>query len=113
MRLIFTSTNSAEVSLFQGLLEQEGIECFTRHDELSLTAGSVPFLEVMPELWVARDEDEPKAVKMLEQWRDRNAVVLEAWTCPQCGEENEGQFGACWKCGYEIDGQPANPEQRT
>ncbi|MDH3267048.1 MAG: DUF2007 domain-containing protein, partial [Gammaproteobacteria bacterium] len=22
-----------------------------------------------------------------------------AWQCRQCGEENEGQFAACWNCG--------------
>jgi hypothetical protein len=103
MRLVFTSSNSAETSLFKALLEAEGIESLTRHDQLSLAAGSVPFLEVMPELWVARDEDEAKALLLIEQWRDRNATVLEAWVCPQCGEQNDGQFGACWKCGYEID----------
>ena len=21
------------------------------------------------------------------------------WRCPQCGEQLEGQFTACWKCG--------------
>ncbi|MBI2509744.1 MAG: hypothetical protein HYV99_07225 [Betaproteobacteria bacterium] len=21
------------------------------------------------------------------------------WRCPQCGEQQEGQFTACWKCG--------------
>ena len=25
------------------------------------------------------------------------------WTCPKCSEINEGQFGACWQCGYQID----------
>lgn len=103
MRLIFSSANAAETSLFQTLLQAEGIESFTRHDQLSLTAGAVPFMEVMPELWVAKEEDEAKALSLIEQWQNQNEVAPEPWVCPQCGEQNEGQFGACWKCGYEIE----------
>jgi len=25
------------------------------------------------------------------------------WPCPRCGEVNEGQFQACWKCGVARD----------
>ncbi|MDF5512366.1 DUF2007 domain-containing protein, partial [Vibrio parahaemolyticus] len=24
------------------------------------------------------------------------------WQCPKCHEINEGQFGACWQCGYQL-----------
>jgi len=24
-----------------------------------------------------------------------------AWACPACGEQVEGNFNACWKCGRE------------
>jgi hypothetical protein len=30
---------------------------------------------------------------------------LEPWTCPRCGEENEGQFGSCWQCSYMVEEQ--------
>ena len=26
------------------------------------------------------------------------------WRCSGCGEDNEGQFGACWNCGAAIAG---------
>jgi hypothetical protein len=28
-------------------------------------------------------------------------IAAEPWTCPQCGERIEGQFGVCWQCGAE------------
>ncbi len=24
-----------------------------------------------------------------------------AWTCPRCGERNEGSFDVCWQCGTD------------
>ena len=29
------------------------------------------------------------------------------WRCPRCGEEIEDGFDACWKCGTDQDGVPA------
>jgi hypothetical protein len=26
----------------------------------------------------------------------------EPWICRHCGEENEGQFAACWSCGTSL-----------
>ena len=26
------------------------------------------------------------------------------WRCPKCGERNENNFDACWKCGTSVDG---------
>jgi predicted amidophosphoribosyltransferase len=28
-------------------------------------------------------------------------MTHDTWTCPQCGEEIEPQFTACWNCGSE------------
>ena len=56
----------------------------------------MPFVETWPELWVINDLDFDRATELI------NAVDTEspgaAWRCKRCGEENEGQFAACWKC---------------
>ncbi len=103
MKKLFSSINVSEVGLLKTLLEQEGIVCATRNEQLSLVAGSVPFVECYPELWIVNDEDTPKAQELISKWQNQETPQLEAWTCPKCTEQNEGQFGACWKCGYMID----------
>jgi hypothetical protein len=103
MKRVFTSTNVAEVGLLRGLLQQEGIECFARNEQLSMATGSVPFLECMPELWILKDEDEPKVLVLIYSWQNEASEPALPWICPQCGQTNEGQFGACWNCEYEID----------
>lgn len=99
---IFMSSNGAEIGLLRGLFESQGIECFTRNTQLSMATGSVPFLECQPELWISRDEDFVKAQEVLDSYKG-NQQPNDDWVCPQCGDKNEGQFGACWKCDYLID----------
>jgi len=88
--------------LLKERLEQEGIACMLRNEELFAAMGEIPFLELRPELWVLDDEVLPRARLLVKSWlaADKDAVP---WICPQCGERLEGQFGACWKCGRERE----------
>jgi hypothetical protein len=106
MKKLFSSVNVSEVGLLKTLLEQEGIACATRNEQLSLVSGSVPFVECYPELWVVNDVDATRAQELISRWQNQESSQLEPWFCPRCGEKNEGQFGECWKCGFAIDEQP-------
>jgi len=35
------------------------------------------------------------------------------WTCPQCGEEHQEQFDACWKCAGRQMPRAADPDPGT
>ncbi|MDQ3814614.1 MAG: DUF2007 domain-containing protein [Armatimonadota bacterium] len=103
MKKLLSSINIAEVGLLKTLLEAEGIACATRNEHLSIASGSVPFVECYPELWVLNDEDLATAQELLARWQNPASEQLASWVCPRCGEENEGQFAACWQCGTMID----------
>ena len=30
------------------------------------------------------------------------------WTCSQCGQKNDDQFGVCWKCATAAPAKPAS-----
>jgi len=82
-------------------LEQAGIRCMIKNQRTSGLAGEIPFVEVFPEVWVLNDQDYAGARQLIE---DTTASVRSSqghWTCPQCGERHENQFGACWKCGQD------------
>ena len=93
MKRVFTSPDSAEVGLLKSLLEEAGIECFTRNETQAYTG-----VAFHPELWIVSDEDEPAAEKICREWR-QSAADQTRWKCTTCGEELEGQFAACWNCG--------------
>jgi hypothetical protein len=103
VRKLLSSVNFAEVGLLKSIFEQEGIACVIRNEQIGIASGGVPFTDCYPELWVLHDEDFDKAQGLLAQWRDPEIHYLEPWICARCGEENEGQFGACWYCGEMID----------
>ena len=93
MKRVFTSHDSAEVGLLKSLLEEAGIECFTRNETQAYVGAAFS-----PELWIVREEDLPAAEKICREWRQPTADQSR-WKCETCGEELEGQFAACWKCG--------------
>lgn len=97
MKRVFSSESLAEVGHFRNLLEQAGIPCLIKNEQLSGALGEIPFLECLPELWVLRDEEAQRARRLIDQQRE--PVVAPEWHCRRCGEQNEGQFAACWRCG--------------
>ena len=97
MKRVATAESLAEIGHFRNLLEQQGIRCFIRNEQLSGALGEVPFLECLPELWVVEDSDQVRAESMLAEL-GREAEGGRSWRCTGCGEINEAQFAACWNC---------------
>ena len=108
MRRIFSFRDRAAVTILQGLLADEGIESVVQNENMAAVSGRVPFELAAPEVWV-RDEDEERALQMVEQFETgelKPPADAKRWQCPACGEAIEGQFTACWKCGT-----PKGPEE--
>jgi hypothetical protein len=93
----FSLADRAEAGLIKELLEREGITCLIRNEQLFAALGEIPFLECYPELWLVDEEVWPRARLLIDSWLKSEAGGL-PWICPTCGEQLEGQFGACWKC---------------
>jgi hypothetical protein len=101
MKLLLSAPTFTEVGLLQSQLESAGIACIIRNEHLSAVAGSIPFFDCYPELWVLNDADESRARDLLAKLRDTDSLTAAPWKCPDCGEEIEGQFESCWQCGAE------------
>ena len=98
----FTLAEQAQAGLLKELLEKEGIACIIKNEQLFAALGEIPFLECAPQLWVVDDEVFPRAKILLDGWL-KNETDETSWTCSSCGEQLEGQFGSCWKCGETRD----------
>jgi rubrerythrin len=123
MKRVYLDRNHPEMlPILKGLLEEEGIRVVTQ-DEFSARSAIL-----RTSLWV-KDEDYQRALEVIRQneptpqtcpncgydlWGlpeprcpecgepfHRREKPPPPWKCPNCGEEIEGQFTACWKCGYE------------
>jgi hypothetical protein len=98
MRKVFEAADPVEAGLLRGFLEDEGIACVLRNEQV---AQAIPTTAFFPELWVERDEDHPRAVELIAAWTRHSQEGARGWTCLGCGESVEATFDSCWSCGRE------------
>ena len=98
MKRVTTDDSLPYVGLLKNVLEQSGIACVIKNDQLSGGLGEIPFLECLPELWVLEDQDLARATTLLKNLEEPSGITAQ-WRCAGCGELNDGQFGACWHGG--------------
>ena len=96
MKTVYSAKNLSLVSIIQNILDQHGIPCRVNNEFLSAGVGDLPPIECWPQLSV-EDDDFSVAKRIIEAALTETAGP--AWTCNACGEEIEGQFTECWKCG--------------
>jgi hypothetical protein len=96
MPTVYSAPNITLVSIIRSLLERHGINCWVENEFISAGMGDIPPIECWPQLCV-EENDLPEATRVVAM-----ALAPEtqaAWRCETCGEEIEGQFAQCWKCG--------------
>jgi hypothetical protein len=102
MKKVTSADTVVMINHYKNILQSEGIPCQIRNEHLNQIYGEMPFTEVWPELWVLKDIDYDRAKQLIDA-----AIVDESpsapWRCAKCGEENEGQFAACWNCGAPFE----------
>ena len=99
MRKVYTSDNIAIIGHLRQVLENQAIRCIVRNDFLLGGAGELPVNETWPELWVVDDRDADRARALVDAIVATAHVSEPPWRCASCGEQMEGQFTDCWRCG--------------
>ncbi len=98
MKKLTSSDSLVTINHWKNILESEGIPCQIRNEHLGSIVGEMPFPEVWPQLWIVNDLDQDRAMQLIND-DAADESPSEPWNCRHCGEENEGQFAACWNCG--------------
>jgi hypothetical protein len=97
---VFEDFNFSRVGQMQSLLESQGIRTFIRNEYGSSVVGELPFVEVVPQLFVLEQKDLARAKELL-----RLDLPVESpgegWICAECGIDIDGNFSRCWKCGTD------------
>ena len=87
----------------ENLLRQAGIFVEKRNQFAAGGLGELSAIDVMPELWVEANVY-PRAEVILQQLNaQREQSDDRLRTCPNCGEQVEGQFSQCWQCGHWFE----------
>ncbi|MGA9573845.1 MAG: DUF2007 domain-containing protein [Lysobacterales bacterium] len=96
---IFEDFDIALVGHYQSVLESQGIATFMKNQFGTSGAGELPFLEVVPQLWVLNEADAERAQALIAELHDFTSnEQAQAWKCPVCGTPLEAAFTHCWKC---------------
>ncbi len=95
---VFENFDFSRVGQMQSLLESHGIKTFIKNQYGSSVMGEVPFVEVVPQLFILEERNLVRAKELLLLDLPVEAPE-EDWVCPECGVDIEGTFHKCWKCG--------------
>jgi hypothetical protein len=95
---VFEDFDFSRVGQMQSLLESHGIRTFIRNEYGSSVVGELPFVEVVPQLFVLEESDVDRAKELLKLDLPLESPAPD-WVCPECGVDVEGTFSRCWKCG--------------
>ena len=95
---IFEDFNFIRVGQLQSLLESHGIRTFLKNEFGSSVVGELPFVEVIPQLFMLEEKDLDRARELLASETPEELPGAD-WVCSRCGSEVDGQFSQCWNCG--------------
>jgi len=107
---IFEDFDIALVGQYQSVLESNDIPTFMKNQFGTSGAGELPFVEVIPQLWVLNEADAERARKLVEELGHPESQELsQPWQCSECGTPQEAVFTHCWKC---STARPASSDPR-
>lgn len=99
VKRVYSAQNTLMVDHLKHVLDAEGIGSVVRNRFLSSALGRLPPAECWTELWILDDTQLALARRIVERaFEQDDAAGPGTWDCPQCGEQLESQFEACWKC---------------
>jgi hypothetical protein len=96
MKQLITAAGGPELGLLRNMLQDAGILCDLRNEQLSQVLPSAPF---DAELWIENDDDYWMAQDLSEAWFHPPSGPTGSWTCARCGQHVGTRFDSCWKCG--------------
>lgn len=96
MKRVLSGYSLPDATHFKNLLELAGVECVMKNRDLSGGIGDLPVFDCTPELWVEEAHAARAEALIRESMRPVSGIA--PWRCERCGEENEPQFAACFRC---------------
>lgn len=99
LKRAYIAADPVDAHMVRGMLEALGIHAVVKGDIAWSARGETPPMDdTSPQVWVD-EADVPAAREAIECRQRDEAGQVEAWRCPSCGEQLEGQFTQCWNCG--------------
>lgn len=98
MKKLYSTDDRVKAGHIQSILEEQGIRCMIKNQNLAGAIGELPPIECWPEIWIIDDEEFDHAQDLIYLYTSPLIKHTSDWKCT-CGEMIEGQFLSCWNCG--------------
>ena len=96
---IFEDFDITLVGHYQSILESNDIATFMKNQFGTSGAGELPFVEVIPQLFILNEADAERAKALIKELHDpEDNKQTQDWICLGCGTPQEAAFTNCWKC---------------
>jgi hypothetical protein len=100
MKLVYRNEDRAIVYSVKNVLELHNIHAQIKNEYGHTMGAEFGLANSLLELWLSNDAEYDRARSIIDT-QVVNPPHLQPWVCSQCGETNEGNFQACWKCQHE------------
>ena len=98
---VYVARQRFDAYLVADRLNQAGIRAYVFNEHMSSIVGDVPPDVAQPQVWIADDDDEPRARELLRAM-EADARRTTPLYCRKCGEQSPGSFELCWNCGHAL-----------
>lgn len=96
---VFEDFDITLVGHYQSVLESNDIATYIKNQFGTSGAGELPFVEVIPQLWVLNEADTERAMVLIKELHDpKSQAEQQPWQCQKCNTPQEAAFTHCWKC---------------
>ncbi len=99
MTRVYSNPDPAITHLVRNALEQIGVTAVVQGERPGAAMGEVPPIAAWSAVWVSEGARMDEIRAIIAETTAETPSVVTSWTCVECGEEVEGQFGVCWSCG--------------
>jgi len=96
MLRVFAAPDIARVHGIREMLAKNEIPAVVRGDKLSEQLPS--YKEIWPSVWIERETDAARALKLLAEVNPKNELCNLAWACIDCGSSNPAGSALCHSC---------------
>ena len=98
---VYIAENLADAHLVYNRIQVEGISAHVFNEHTHGAVGELPFTHTWPEVWIENDDDESRALEIIEATRKASVEEGEI-ACPKCDQINPINFEICWNCSEEL-----------
>lgn len=100
MKKIYIAANLSDAYIVLNLLRSENIDAHVFNQNAQSGMGELPFTHTYPEVWVAEEAALARAQAIMHKYQSTSNIAHKL--CPECGEDNPGNFELCWHCAQPL-----------